>query len=212
MRNLIFLVLIVTAGYKAYDHLSSSGPSSFDSAGNPSTLVFTINNCKACEQTIDFLEDRNIPYVEHNTEKDESASKLHNEYDGGNRYPYIVSGNLTATGLGHINFVSMLGQVYGMDALTTAEKLAFNTHFDENDSPQLVMYATPTCGYCKKARNYFNENNVPYIERDITNSATAGRDYKTLKIGGTPMFYYGYKSTGGWASSDAVMDLIKGFN
>jgi len=30
-----------------------------------------------------------------------------------------------------------------------------------------VIYTTPTCGYCKMAKEFFDENNVSYEEYDV---------------------------------------------
>lgn len=39
--------------------------------------------------------------------------------------------------------------------------------------PQVIMYTTPTCGYCKLAKAFFNENNVTFEEKDVTVDAPA---------------------------------------
>ncbi|MBC7796525.1 MAG: glutaredoxin [Pyrinomonadaceae bacterium] len=33
----------------------------------------------------------------------------------------------------------------------------------------LVMYIKPGCPYCRKARDYYNENNIEFIEYDAQN-------------------------------------------
>ena len=32
----------------------------------------------------------------------------------------------------------------------------------------VVIYTTPTCGYCKMTKAWFKENNVTYTEQDVT--------------------------------------------
>lgn len=32
----------------------------------------------------------------------------------------------------------------------------------------VVIYTTPTCGYCKMTKAWFKENNVTYAEKDVT--------------------------------------------
>jgi len=34
-------------------------------------------------------------------------------------------------------------------------------------SKSVTIYTTPTCGYCKAAKAYFQENNVEYTEIDV---------------------------------------------
>jgi glutaredoxin 3 len=33
----------------------------------------------------------------------------------------------------------------------------------------LVMYIKPGCPYCDRARNYYNENNISFVEYDAQN-------------------------------------------
>lgn len=61
----------------------------------------------------------------------------------------------------------------------------------------LTMYSTSRCGYCKKARHYFKENNITYIEKDVENSQDGKREYKKLGGTGVPLFWIGkYKMQG----------------
>jgi glutaredoxin-like YruB-family protein len=32
---------------------------------------------------------------------------------------------------------------------------------------KITIYSTPTCGYCKMAKQYFEENNIEYEEHDV---------------------------------------------
>ncbi len=36
----------------------------------------------------------------------------------------------------------------------------------------VTIYTTPTCGYCKMAKQFFQENNVEYTEADVTTDPT----------------------------------------
>ncbi len=33
--------------------------------------------------------------------------------------------------------------------------------------PNVIMYTTPTCVYCKSAKEFFKQNNVAFIEKDV---------------------------------------------
>ncbi|MBI2483760.1 glutathione S-transferase N-terminal domain-containing protein [Candidatus Uhrbacteria bacterium] len=46
----------------------------------------------------------------------------------------------------------------------------------------VTIYSTPTCGYCKMAKAYFQENNVHYTEKDVSVDAAA-RDEMVQKSG-----------------------------
>jgi glutaredoxin-like YruB-family protein len=38
------------------------------------------------------------------------------------------------------------------------------------------MFTTPTCGYCRQAKDFFNDNNVSFSEVDVTKDQVALRD------------------------------------
>lgn len=54
-------------------------------------------------------------------------------------------------------------------------------------APEVVMYATSDCGYCAKARAYFDARGVAFEERDIDASPEARREWKEKGGVGTPL-------------------------
>lgn len=54
----------------------------------------------------------------------------------------------------------------------------------------VVMYCTPWCPGCRKARNFFNEHNIPFREVDITSVPAAAEQVKKWANGNrtTPTF------------------------
>ncbi|RYD14137.1 MAG: glutaredoxin family protein [Lysobacteraceae bacterium] len=54
-------------------------------------------------------------------------------------------------------------------------------------APDVVMYATADCGYCAKARAYFDERGVAFEERDIDASPAARSEWKEKGGIGTPL-------------------------
>lgn len=73
-------------------------------------------------------------------------------------------GIIVAAGLG-----IGIGVKYGIEKYN--EEPAFfrmNTqaHF-ENSTNKVIIYTTQWCPYCKKAKEYLNENKIMYTERDI---------------------------------------------
>lgn len=50
----------------------------------------------------------------------------------------------------------------------------------------VVLYATPTCGYCKKARRFFEENGIVYSERNVNASMAASKEMRALGGSGVP--------------------------
>ena len=47
----------------------------------------------------------------------------------------------------------------------------------------VIIYSTPTCPYCKTAKAYFKEHNVPYTEKDVSSDVAAQAEM-TKKSGG----------------------------
>lgn len=41
---------------------------------------------------------------------------------------------------------------------------------------KVTIYSTPTCPYCKQAKQFFKERNVPYEEKDVASDAQAQRE------------------------------------
>lgn len=54
-------------------------------------------------------------------------------------------------------------------------------------APNVIMYATSDCGYCAKARAYFDARGVAFEERDIDASPEARREWKEKGGVGTPL-------------------------
>ena len=40
----------------------------------------------------------------------------------------------------------------------------------------IVMYVKPGCPYCQRARDYYNENNIPFTEYDAQNDKARQRE------------------------------------
>jgi glutaredoxin-like YruB-family protein len=38
------------------------------------------------------------------------------------------------------------------------------------------VYSTPTCPYCKTAKNYLSDNNIPFEDVDVSVSQSAAQD------------------------------------
>jgi glutaredoxin len=62
---------------------------------------------------------------------------------------------------------------------------------------EVVLYATPSCGYCKQARTYLQNRGIPYLEKDVSNSAQAESEWRALGGRGVPLAIMGnHKLTG----------------
>ena len=61
------------------------------------------------------------------------------------------------------------------------------------------MYSTTWCGYCKQARNYFQQNNIAFAEYDVEKSDKGKRDYKKMNGRGVPIILVGDKRMNGFS-------------
>ena len=71
---------------------------------------------------------------------------------------------------------------------------------------KVVIYTTHWCTICKKAKNYFRDNRIAYVEYDIKKTRTGRNDYKLLQGKGVPIIIVGDKRMNGFrvASFDAI--------
>ena len=49
----------------------------------------------------------------------------------------------------------------------------------------VIIYSTPTCGYCKHAKAFFQEHGVEYVEKDVSEDLQAQEEMinKTNQMG-----------------------------
>ncbi|MGS2718436.1 glutaredoxin domain-containing protein [Eionea flava] len=64
---------------------------------------------------------------------------------------------------------------------------------------KVTMYSTSWCGYCKKARKYFQSKGIPFVEYDIEKNASAKRDYDAIGGRGVPVIVVGKKRMSGFS-------------
>ena len=64
--------------------------------------------------------------------------------------------------------------------------------------PQVTLFATSWCGYCRQMREYFAAEKIPYTELDIETSAQARVWHKQLGGGGVPVTLVGEKVIHGY--------------
>jgi len=64
----------------------------------------------------------------------------------------------------------------------------------------ITMYSTAWCGYCRKARRWFNDNGFAFVEKDIEKSAEAQREYQGVAggYGGVPLIVVNGKTFRGF--------------
>lgn len=72
----------------------------------------------------------------------------------------------------------------------------------------VIMYTSPTCHYCHAAKDYFANNNIPYVEKDISSDPQARTELLQLKSRGVPTFVIGEEVIVGF-DQKRIMELIK---
>jgi len=66
-------------------------------------------------------------------------------------------------------------------------------------TPEVVMYATSWCPYCAKARAYFAQSGIAYVEHDVEKSATARAEFKRLGGRAVPLIVVGREQMNGFS-------------
>ncbi len=77
----------------------------------------------------------------------------------------------------------------------------------EKGFPKIIMYSTSWCGYCKKAKKFFEENGIAYTEYDVEKSAEKMAEFKRLGGTGVPFIIVGNKRMRGF-SEDNMKKLL----
>ena len=93
------------------------------------------------------------------------------------------------------------------DRKTEKVELRINTYASVEIKPlierlgkkdKVVMYSAAWCRMCKKAKNYFRENDVPYVSYDVEKSRTGKMDFKLLRGKSIPIIIVGGKRMNGF--------------
>ncbi|MCW8982835.1 MAG: hypothetical protein OQK13_02220 [Gammaproteobacteria bacterium] len=64
---------------------------------------------------------------------------------------------------------------------------------------RVVMYSTEWCGYCKKARKYFNKNSIRFADYDIEKDPVAAKEHKDMGATGVPVILVGNERMNGFS-------------
>jgi glutaredoxin len=66
---------------------------------------------------------------------------------------------------------------------------------------RVVMLSASWCGSCKKAKQYFRRNGIPFLEYDIEKSSRGKRLYEQLGATGVPVILVGKKRMNGFTEA-----------
>lgn len=79
---------------------------------------------------------------------------------------------------------------------------AFQGFYQAESKPRVknvVMFSTARCGYCKQARQYFNERGIAFTEKKIDSDPAAWEEYQQLNATGVPVILVGRKRMDGFS-------------
>jgi glutaredoxin len=197
MKKILIAAAVIAAGYHLYNQ-SGSNVGVYADDGTPQTIFFATEQCgQACDMMRRFLKSR-VPFEEIDAFDNGPGSDLYKKYGGTGFLPYVVMGKQRVTGRDRGGIISSVAAEFGLEKVKEIERKALQRNFDASGNARLVMYATERCGYCKKARQYFVENGIDYVEYDIERDRLARRDYDALLGTGTPLLYNGYARMAGF--------------
>lgn len=212
MKKLFIAALIIGGAFFLYKQgFIGAKAGAFDENGDPTTIVFTFDDCPPCEDAMDFLDYRDIDYEEINVSHDESAREEFLSFEGGSAAPKIVSGTTVSVGFNKQALLSSLAEAYGTDVLTGREEDAMMTHFDDEGRPLVVMYGKNGCGYVTQAREYFQSRGIDFVDLNIGGFGEAAANFNVLEGSGTPLIYVGYRRISGLdkqAIDKAIKELL----
>jgi len=66
---------------------------------------------------------------------------------------------------------------------------------------KVVMYSAAWCRMCKKAKKYFQKNNIAYVSYDVEKSRIGQMDFKLLRGKSVPIIIVGNKKMNGFSAA-----------
>ena len=205
MKKLLFLVVILFGAYKAYQKVGNGGSlQAVDKDGKALVMLFVGPGCgELCEHVRVALKERGRVFQEVDLATPE-GDKLADRY-GVREFPTTLIGKQRVIGDNLQALGGMLAETYGPEALTRRERMATAGHFDSQGKAKVVLYGTKWCGYCKKQREQFATNNIPFDDIDVEASEAGMLAFSALEGNGFPLVYVGYRRFDGYHEQDVLL-------
>ena len=95
-------------------------------------------------------------------------------------------------------------------AADTGPRLSLQEALEQYDQPEVVMYATPSCPYCQKARRYMDRNGISYREYNVNTSSRAASEMRAWGGRGVPTIVVANQEVlKGWHHRSLEQALLK---
>ncbi len=104
--------------------------------------------------------------------------------------PMLIVGNEAYLGYSPLLWLSAIAEETGRPLLNPQQQNLLAPHFN-NNAPQLVLYGTSWCGYCKELRTWLKENHIHYTDIDVERHPESSYLSKGLGISGYPTVFWG---------------------
>ena len=207
-----WLIILVVAGlaYQYRSHwLPQTSQGAFDAQGKPAVMVYVNDRCQGpCDQATAFLASRAMPYEVINVDQQPEALKAMRQLGSPGVLPMIVVGKVRLDGYARAQVDSALAEAYGLQVLPDAGQEIMQNHFEAGGRPKVIMYGVTWCPYCKKARKFFEDNGIEYLELDPEKSSEAKSAYQWLEGNGYPLIYVGARRIEGYREQ-SLQDTMK---
>ncbi len=167
LKIVVWAAVLLTVGY--------FGLGLTEKPGRDEVVIYTASDCEPCGMAKDFLRTAGIEYRELNI--DESTENLEQfERQQVNTLPLAFIGGEKIVGFNQVAYDIAVAGFQGRQ----------NGELSEG----IIMYTQPGCPACKKARDFFNEQEIAFEEYDINDPAHSG-DYRSYSPLGTPLILVG---------------------
>ncbi|HWM44381.1 MAG TPA: glutaredoxin family protein [Burkholderiales bacterium] len=74
--------------------------------------------------------------------------------------------------------------------------------------PEIKMYTTDWCGYCRQAKAFFARQGIRYTELDVEKSPAAREEYQRMGARGVPVILVGTQRMNGY-SEESLAQMLK---
>ncbi|MDR2710772.1 MAG: hypothetical protein LBB65_05530 [Burkholderiales bacterium] len=196
MNNLLKIALFVLVAWLIWHYVFSSNAITRDTYRQSQTAVvlFTANGCAPCNAAKEFLEKRNMPFVECNVEKEEKCMKQFDSFDDKILPRWVYQGK---TGV-MFSEEEWRGQFFNEFAFGKPAPAYMNSRANGD----LLIYTTSSCPYCAQARSWLAKNKISYTECNITVDRFCNDDLARLGSKAVPRWVYRDQTGTGFGESN----------